>query len=492
MTMKQCDIGLIGLAVMGENLALNMESKGFSVAVFNRTTEVTEKFAAGRGNGKNILPARTMEEFVGALTSPRKAMIMVKAGAPVDAVIGQLVPLLEQGDVIIDGGNSLFTDTQRRCKDLEARGIHFVGCGVSGGEEGALKGPSLMPGGSRESWEMIAPIFRKIAAQVDGEPCCRYMGPDGAGHYVKMVHNGIEYGDMQLICEAYAILKNAVGLNAEQLAETFSEWNKGDLDSYLIDITAQIFRKIDPDTGKPLVDVILDKAGQKGTGIWTLQSAIQRSVVISTINAAVEARIISSRKEERVAAAAILPQPKVRPFKGKPDRLIRAVEDALYASKIVSYAQGMELLGSASKEFSWNLNFGDIATIWRGGCIIRAKFLNRIKQAYKRDPALHNLLLDRYFTRIIKKAQKNWRVAIVAAIKQGVAAPAFSASLAYFDSYRQERLPANLLQAQRDFFGAHTYERIDKPGVFHTEWMESGQHPEEKPAEPKAAQHVGE
>ena len=492
MTTKQCDIGLIGLAVMGENLALNMESKGFSVAVFNRTTEVTEKFATGRGNGKNILPARTMEEFVGALTRPRKAMIMVKAGAPVDAVIGQLVPLLEQGDVIIDGGNSLFTDTQRRCKDLEARGIHFVGCGVSGGEEGALKGPSLMPGGSRESWEMIAPIFRKIAAQVDGEPCCRYMGPDGAGHYVKMVHNGIEYGDMQLICEAYAILKNAVGLNAEQLAETFSEWNKGDLDSYLIDITAQIFRKIDPDTGKPLVDVILDKAGQKGTGIWTLQSAIQRSVVISTINAAVEARIISSRKEERVAAAAILPQPKVRPFKGKPDRLIRAVEDALYASKIVSYAQGMELLGSASKEFSWNLNFGDIATIWRGGCIIRAKFLNRIKQAYKRDPALHNLLLDRYFTRIIKKAQKNWRVAIVAAIKQGVAAPAFSASLAYFDSYRQERLPANLLQAQRDFFGAHTYERIDKPGVFHTEWMESGQHPEEKPAEPKAAQHAGE
>jgi 6-phosphogluconate dehydrogenase len=492
MTMKQCDIGLIGLAVMGENLALNMESKGFSVVVFNRTTEVTEKIAAGRGNGKNILPARTMEEFVGALTRPRKAMIMVKAGAPVDAVIGQLVPLLEQGDVIIDGGNSLFTDTQRRCKELEERGIHFVGCGVSGGEEGALKGPSLMPGGSRESWEMIAPIFRKIAAQVDGEPCCRYMGPDGAGHYVKMVHNGIEYGDMQLICEAYAILKNAVGLNAEQLAETFSEWNKGDLDSYLIDITAQIFRKIDPDTGKPLVDVILDKAGQKGTGIWTLQSAIQRSVVISTINAAVEARIISSRKEERVAAAAILPQPKVRPFKGKPDRLIRAVEDALYASKIVSYAQGMELLGSASKEFSWNLNFGDIATIWRGGCIIRAKFLNRIKQAYKRDPALHNLLLDRYFTRIIKKAQKNWRVAIVAAIKQGVAAPAFSASLAYFDSYRQERLPANLLQAQRDFFGAHTYERIDKPGVFHTEWIESGQHPEEKTAEPKTAQHAGE
>jgi 6-phosphogluconate dehydrogenase len=492
MTTKQCDIGIIGLAVMGENLALNMESKGFSVTVFNRTTEVTEKFAAGRGHGKNILPARTMEEFVGALSRPRKAMIMVKAGAPVDAVIGQLIPLLQPGDVIIDGGNSLFTDTQRRCKDLEARGIHFVGCGVSGGEEGALKGPSLMPGGSRESWEIIAPIFRKIAAQVDGEPCCRYMGPDGAGHYVKMVHNGIEYGDMQLICEAYAILKDVAGLNAEQLAETFSKWNKGDLDSYLIDITSQIFRKIDPDTGKPLVDVILDKAGQKGTGIWTLQSAIQRSVVISTINAAVEARIISSRKDERVAAAKILPQPKVRPFKGKTDRLTAAVENALYASKIISYAQGMELLGAASKEFNWNLNFGDIATIWRGGCIIRAKFLNRIKQAYKRDLALHNLLLDRYFTRIIKKAQRNWRVAIVAAIKQGVAVPAFSASLAYFDSYRQERLPANLLQAQRDFFGAHTYERIDKPGVFHTEWIESGQHPAEKPTEPKPAEHAGE
>ncbi len=488
MTTKQCDIGLIGLAVMGENLALNMESKGFSVAVYNRTTEVTEKFAAGRGSGKNFLPARTMEEFVDGLSSPRKAMIMVKAGAPVDAVIGQLVPLLETGDVIIDGGNSLFTDTQRRCKDLEARGIHFVGCGVSGGEEGALKGPSLMPGGSRESWEIIAPIFRKIAAQVDGEPCCRYMGPDGAGHYVKMVHNGIEYGDMQLICEAYAILKDVVGLSAEQLAETFAEWNKGELDSYLIEITSQIFRRIDQDTGRPLVDMILDKAGQKGTGIWTLQSAIQRSVVISTISAAVEARITSSRKEERLEAAKILPQPKVRPFKGKPDRLIRAVEDALYASKIVSYAQGMELLGSASKEFNWNLSFGDIATIWRGGCIIRAKFLNRIKQAYKRDPALHNLLLDRYFTRIIKKAQRNWRVAIMAAVKQGVATPAFTASLAYFDSYRQERLPANLLQAQRDFFGAHTYERVDKPGVFHTDWIESG---EERLIEPKPGQHAG-
>src|SRR3984893_8021227 len=316
MSANQCDIGLIGLAVMGENLVLNMESKGFSVAVFNRTTEVTEKFAAGRAKGKNIRPAKTMDEFVGALKRPRKAMIMIKAGKPVDQVIGELVPLFEEGDVIIDGGNSLFTDTQRRCKDLESRGIHFVGCGVSGGEEGALKGPSLRPGGARESWEMIAPIFRKIAAQVDGEPCCRYMGPDGAGHYVKMVHNGIEYGDMQLICESYAILKDVVGMSNDELADTYGEWNKGELDSYLIDITSQIFRKIDPETGKPLVDVILDKAGQKGTGMWTLQSAIAQSVVISTINAAVEARVISSRKDERVAASKILPQPKPKKFTG--------------------------------------------------------------------------------------------------------------------------------------------------------------------------------
>jgi len=494
MTANQCDIGLIGLAVMGENLVLNMDSKGFSVAVFNRTTEVTEKFAASRAKGKNIQPTRTLEEFVGALKKPRKAMIMIKAGNPVDQVIGELSPLLEKGDVIIDGGNSLFTDTQRRCRDLEGRGIHFVGCGVSGGEEGALKGPSLMPGGSREPWEIIAPIFRKIAAQVDGEPCCRYMGPDGAGHYVKMVHNGIEYGDMQLICEAYAILKDVIGMDAKQLAETFTEWNKGDLDSYLIEITSQIFRKIDPETGKPLVDVILDKAGQKGTGIWTLQSAIAQSVVISTINAAVEARVISSRKDERVASSKILPQPKPRKFKGDRAQLVDAVRNALYASKIVSYAQGMELLGAASHQYKWNLNFGDIATIWRGGCIIRAKFLNRIVEAYKRDSDLHNLLLDSYFTDIIEKTQDNWRVAVSTAAQHGVPVPAFSASLAYFDSYRSARLPSNLLQAQRDFFGAHTYERVDKPGVFHTEWMESDQKPAEKRAEPKepARRHAGE
>ena len=485
MNTNQCDIGLIGLGVMGENLVLNMESKGFSVAVFNRTTEITEKFAAGRAKGKNIQATTTMEKFVAALKKPRIAMIMVKAGPPVDSVISQLVPLLEKGDIIIDGGNSLFTDTQRRGKELEELGIHFVGMGVSGGEEGALKGPSLMPGGSRESWEIIAPIFRKIAAQVDGEPCCRYMGPDGAGHYVKMVHNGIEYGDIQLICEAYAIMKDILEMQAPELADVFAEWNKGELDSYLIEITSEIFRKIDPDTGRPLVDVILDKAGQKGTGIWTLQAAIRQSVVISTINAAVEARVVSDQKEERVAASKILPQPRARTFKGNRPRFIDAIRDALYASKIVSYTQGMELLRSGSTEYKWNLNLGDIATIWRGGCIIRAKFLNRIVDAYKRDPALPNLLLDRYFTRAIKRAQRNWRVAVSTAIKYGVAVPAFSASLAYFDSYRSARLPANLLQAQRDFFGAHTYERVDKPGVFHTEWIDSDEKPAEKSTEPK-------
>src|SRR3989440_6864192 len=351
-----------------------------------------------------------------------------------------------------------------------------------------------MPGGSREGYEMIAPIFRKVAAQVDGEPCCRYMGPNGAGHYVKMVHNGIEYGDIELICESYAILKDILQIDAAQLAEVFAEWNRGERESYLIEITSLIFRKIDPETGKPLVDMILDKAGQKGTGIWTLQAAIKQYVVISTINAAVEARVISSRKEERMAASKILPQPRRRTFKGNRPRFIDAVRDALYASKIISYTQGMELLRSGSTDYKWNLNLSDIATIWRGGCIIRAKFLNRIVEAYKRDANLHNLMLSKYFTRAIKRAQRNWRVAVSAAIKQGVAVPAFSASLAYFDSYRSARLPANLLQAQRDFFGAHTYERIDKPGVFHTEWIESDQKAAEKPTEPKTPEphHAGE
>jgi len=467
--MNQCDIGLIGLAVMGENL--NMESKGFRVGVYNRTTEVTEKFAEGRAKGKNIVPSRTLEEFVGSLSRPRKAMIMVKAGAPVDAVINQLVPLLDQGDVIIDGGNSLFTDTQRRCKELDAKGIHFVGCGVSGGEEGALKGPSMMPGGPEKSWEIVAPIFTKIAAQVDGEPCCRYMGPDGAGHYVKMVHNGIEYGDMQLICEGYAILNDLLGIKPAELAEIFTEWNRGELNSYLIEITARIFTKTDPDTGKPMVDVILDKAGQKGTGIWTLQSAIGQSVVISTINAAVEARVISSRKADRVEASKILPRRAPKLFTGDRQKLIDAVRDALYASKMVSYAQGMELLGAASTTYDWHLKFGDIATIWRGGCIIRAQFLNRIKEAYERNPGLKNLLLDPFFRDVIAKTEGNWRFAVSQAVEAGIPVPAFSASLGYFDSYRSERLSSNLLQAQRDFFGAHTYERVDKPGAFHTEWL---------------------
>jgi 6-phosphogluconate dehydrogenase len=457
---------------MGENLVLNMESKGFHVAVYNRTTEVTEKFAQGRAKGKNILPATTLEEFVQSLARPRKAMIMVKAGAPVDAVIDQLAPLLDKGDVIIDGGNSLFTDTQRRCKALEAKEIHFVGCGVSGGEEGALKGPSLMPGGPKASWEIVAPIFTKIAAQVDGVACCRYMGPDGAGHYTKMVHNGIEYGDMQLICEAYAILKDTLGMETPELADIFDGWNKGELNSYLIEITSRVFRKIDPETGKPMVDVILDKAGQKGTGRWTLESAISQGVVISTINAAVEARVISSRKTDRVEASKILPHPSPKPFTGDRQKLIDAVRDALYASKIVSYAQGMELLGAASNAYQWHLNFGDIATIWRGGCIIRAQFLNRIKEAYERNPGLKNLLLDPFFCDVLAKTQDNWRYAIAQAVEAGVPVPAFSASLGYFDSYRSPRLSSNLLQAQRDFFGAHTYERVDKPGIFHTEWLD--------------------
>jgi 6-phosphogluconate dehydrogenase len=465
------DIGLVGLAVMGENLVLNMESKGFSVSVYNRTTEVTEKFAAGRAKGKRITATKSIEQFIGSLSQPRKVMIMVKAGAPVDAVIEQVLPHLEKGDVIIDGGNSLYLDTQRRDQELSKKGLHFLGMGVSGGEEGALKGPSLMPGGSKGAWEIVAPIFQKVAAQVDGEPCCRYMGPDGAGHYVKMVHNGIEYGDMQLICEAYAILRDLLGLSAAELHEVFAAWNRGDLDSFLIEITANIFSKKDPETGKALVDVILDKAGQKGTGKWTLQSAIDQAVVVSTINAAVEARILSAGKEQRVRASKQLPAPPPYKYEGDRSKLIDAVRDALYASKIVSYAQGFALFEAASKQFGWNLHYGDIATIWRGGCIIRAKFLNRIKEAFDRNPNLENLMLDEFFKDVLANTQANWRLAVSLAVQAGVAVPAFSASLAYFDSIRQERLPANLLQAQRDYFGAHTYERVDKPGTFHTEWL---------------------
>jgi 6-phosphogluconate dehydrogenase len=471
-TSELSDIGLIGLAVMGENLVLNMESKGFSVSVYNRTTAVTEKFASGRASGKRIKATPTLEEFVASLKRPRKAMIMVKAGGAVDAVIDQLVPLLEPGDLIIDGGNSLYIDTQRRCKSLAEKNINFCGCGVSGGEEGALKGPSMMPGGAKEAWDIVAPIFTTISAQVEGEACARYMGPDGAGHYVKMVHNGIEYGDMQLICEAYAILKDVLGLSADELHDVFAEWNAGDLDSFLIEITKNIFKKKDSETGKPLVDVILDKAGQKGTGKWTIMNALDLGVVVSTINAAVEARVISSMKTQRVAASKLLPNPTKKEWKGDRKALIDAVRDALYASKIISYAQGMDLLGAASKQNNWGLKFGDIATIWRGGCIIRARFLNRIKEAYDRDPNLVNLMLDPYFTKALISTQENWRLAVATAVQNGVATPAFSASLAYFDSYRQESLPANLLQAQRDYFGAHTYERVDKAGSFHTEWLQ--------------------
>ena len=471
--MSQCDIGLIGLAVMGENLVLNMESKGFSVAVYNRTTAVTDAFAEGRAKGKNITPCRSLEEFVGALARPRKVQIMVKAGAPVDAVIEQLIPLLEPGDIIIDGGNSLWTDTQRREKYLKEKGLHFFGVGVSGGEEGALKGPSIMPGGSAEGWQAIAPIYTRIAAVAEGEPCCRHMGTDGAGHYVKMVHNGIEYGDMQLICEAYAILKATLNTSADELAAIFAEWNQGELDSFLIDITANIFTRKDPETGQPLVDLIVDKAGQKGTGKWTVGHATEMAVPLSVIASAVEARILSSMKAERVAASQLLPGPTVTPYTGDRQALIDAVRDALYASKIISYAQGFVQLGAASALYGWNLNFGDIASTWRGGCIIRARFLNRITEAYRRDPSLKNLILDPYFRDIIVRSQANWRQVVQLAVGHGVAAPAFSAALAYYDSYRAERLPANLLQAQRDYFGAHTYERLDKPEgeFFHTEWF---------------------
>ncbi|MBE2202900.1 MAG: decarboxylating NADP(+)-dependent phosphogluconate dehydrogenase [Chthoniobacterales bacterium] len=471
--MNQSDIGLIGLAVMGENLVLNMESRGFKVSVFNRTTAVTEKFAAGRARGKNIVPTKTLEEFVRSLARPRKAQIMVKAGAPVDAVIGQLLPLLEPGDVIIDGGNSLWTDTQRREKALREKGIHFFGVGISGGEEGALKGPSIMPGGSKEGWAALEPIYTRIAAVAEGEPCCRHMGPDGAGHYVKMVHNGIEYGDMQLICEAYAILKATIHPSAAEFHQIFTDWNKGELDSFLIEITKNIFTKNDPETGRPIVDLILDKAGQKGTGKWTVSHATEVGVPLSVIGSAVEARVLSSMKEERIAASEVFTGPSPDAFSGDRQQLMDAVRDALYASKIISYAQGMVQLGKAGELYNWNLNFEDIASIWRGGCIIRARFLNRITEAYKKNPGLKNLVLDPFFAEILSRTQVNWRKAVQTAIEYGVAAPAFSAALSYFDSYRTRCLPANLLQAQRDYFGAHTYERIDKPAgeFFHTEWF---------------------
>jgi 6-phosphogluconate dehydrogenase len=479
-TQPTCDIGLIGLAVMGQNLVLNMESKGFTVAIYNRTTSVTQKLMdEWTPVGKNIQAGYTLEEFIGHLKRPRKVMVMVKAGSPVDAVIAQLVPLLEKGDVIIDGGNSLFTDTLRREKELKEKGIYYVGAGVSGGEEGALKGPSIMPGGDPVAYSFIEPIFTKISAQVvdtlsaDGRmaPCCTYIGPDGAGHYVKMVHNGIEYGDMQLICEAYALLKDVLGLSAAELHDVFRTWNEGELESFLIEITADIFTRIDPDTNSPLVDVILDKAGQKGTGKWTLQSAQDLGIPVSTINAAVEQRIVSSMLEQRHNASKVLPGASPAPFEGDRQAFIDSVRDALYASKIVSYAQGLALIAAASKEFNWNLSIGNIAAIWRGGCIIRARFLDRITEAYGRDSSLVNLMLDPFFTDIMTKTQDGWRASVIAGVQNGIAVPAFTASLGYYDSYRAARGPQNLLQAQRDYFGAHTYERTDKAGSFHTDWF---------------------
>ncbi|EZP76046.1 6-phosphogluconate dehydrogenase [Parageobacillus genomosp. 1] len=468
--MAKQQIGVIGLAVMGKNLALNIESKGYSVAVYNRSREKTDEFLK-EAQGKNIVGTYSIEEFVNALEKPRKILLMVKAGAPTDATIEQLKPYLEKGDILIDGGNTYFKDTQRRNKELAELGIHFIGTGVSGGEEGALKGPSIMPGGQKEAHELVRPIFEAIAAKVDGEPCTTYIGPDGAGHYVKMVHNGIEYGDMQLIAEAYFLLKHVLGLNAQELHEVFAEWNKGELNSYLIEITADIFTKIDEETGKPLVDVILDKAGQKGTGKWTSQNALDLGVPLPIITESVFARFISAMKDERVKASKLLSGPAVKPFEGDRAHFIEAVRRALYMSKICSYAQGFAQMKAASDEYNWDLQYGNIAMIFRGGCIIRAQFLQKIKEAYDRDPQLPNLLLDPYFKEIVENYQEALREIIAIAVMRGIPVPAFSSALAYYDSYRMETLPANLIQAQRDYFGAHTYERVDKEGIFHTEWL---------------------
>lgn len=468
--MAKQQIGVIGLAVMGKNLALNIESRGYSVAVYNRSREKTDEFLQ-EAAGKNVVGTYSVEEFVNALEKPRKILLMVKAGTATDTTIEQLKPYLEKGDIVIDGGNTYFKDTQRRNKELAELGIHFIGTGVSGGEEGALKGPSIMPGGQKEAHELVRPIFEAIAAKVDGEPCTTYIGPDGAGHYVKMVHNGIEYGDMQLIAEAYFLLKHVLGLNAQELHEVFAEWNKGELDSYLIEITADIFTKIDEETGKPLVDVILDKAGQKGTGKWTSQNALDLGVPLPIITESVFARFISAMKEERVKASKLLAGPTVKPYEGDRAHFIEAVRRALYMSKICSYAQGFAQMKAASEEYNWNLQYGNIAMIFRGGCIIRAQFLQKIKEAYDRDPALPNLLLDSYFKDIVENYQQSLREIVATAAMRGIPVPAFSSALAYYDSYRMETLPANLIQAQRDYFGAHTYERVDKEGIFHTEWL---------------------
>ncbi|HWT00259.1 MAG TPA: NADP-dependent phosphogluconate dehydrogenase [Pyrinomonadaceae bacterium] len=470
--MAEADIGMAGLGVMGLNLARNMERNGYAVAVWNREAEAVNEFLAQEGEGKRFVGTRTPEEFVKSLKRPRRIMMMIKAGPPVDWTIDQFKPYLEAGDILIDGGNSWFEDTQRREAALRSENLRFIGSGVSGGEEGALWGPSLMPGGAREAYEEIRPIWEAIAAKTEDGACTTYVGPDGAGHYVKMVHNGIEYGDMQLIAEAYDILRRVLGLQADELADIFAEWNRGSLDSYLIQITSEIFRVKDSETGRPLVDLILDKAGQKGTGKWTAQVALNFGVMIPTINAAIEARFISALKDERVAASQVLKGPGASAWAGDRRQLIDAVRDALYASKICSYAQGFNLIRAGSDEYKWDINPGEMARIWKGGCIIRARFLDSIKTAYQRQPELKNLLLDEDFRAWMEGAQSNWRTAISVAQQHGVPVLAMGASLAYFDSYRTADLPQNLTQAQRDYFGAHTYERADKPelGAIHTDW----------------------
>jgi len=472
---NKADIGLIGLAVMGENLVLNMERNGFTVAVYNRTTEKVDNFINGRGKGKNIIGCHSIEELVSSLESPRKIMLMVKAGKPVDDFIELLIPHLEKGDIIIDGGNSHFPDTIRRTKYLEEKGLMFIGTGVSGGEEGALNGPSIMPGGSPKAWQFVKPIFQSIAAKVeDGTPCCYWVGENGAGHFVKMVHNGIEYGDMQLITEAYQIMKDLLGMNADEMHQVFKEWNEGELQSYLIEITRDILAFKDED-GQPLVDKILDTAGHKGTGKWTVIASLDTGTPLTLIGEAVYARSLSALKDDRVEASKILSGPKPK-FEGDKTAFIEDLRKALYAAKLVSYAQGYVLMKYAAKEFGWNLNYGGIALMWRGGCIIRSSFLGKIKEAFDKNPELNNLLLDPFFKEKILSSQEAWRRVVATAVTNGIWIPALSTALNYFDGYRNDRLPANLLQAQRDYFGAHTYERIDKPRgqFFHTNWTGKG------------------
>ena len=474
MPQELCDIGLIGLAVMGQNLVLNMNDHGFRVAVFNRTVSKVDDFLNDEAKGTTIAGAHSIEELTALLKRPRRVMLMVKAGETVDQVIDQLVPHLEPGDIIIDGGNSHFPDTTRRTEALAAKGILFIGTGVSGGEEGARRGPSIMPGGNPLAWPFVKPIFQAIAAKVDGSPCCEWVGENGAGHYVKMVHNGIEYGDIQLICEAYQMLKDALGLTPAELHDVFAEWNAGELDSYLIEITRDIFGKLDED-GAPIVDKILDTAGQKGTGKWTGISSLDLGVPVTLIGEAVYARCLSAMKEERVHAAQVLNGPSRCPIENRKG-FIEDVRSALYCSKMISYAQGYMLLREAAKEYKWNLNFGGIALMWRGGCIIRSRFLGKIKEAFDKHPQLENLLVDEFFSTTLLQHQPAWRRAIVQAIELGLPTPAFSTALAFFDGYRCARLPANLLQAQRDYFGAHTYERVDRPRgqFFHTNWTGRG------------------